>query len=357
MIKKIKYLPILLILLPVFTYAQGVALDNPLGTRVGVGVAGAVEIFARIVGALSFFTGVLALVFFVLGGFRILTAAGNQEKFAKGKTILMYAAVGMVVATSSYFILITLINVLTNYQTTGLIATPGLVDPLHINLADPTAATKFYGGRILGFLLSGLGALTILVFVYAGWLWMTAAGNEEKIAKARQTILYGMLGLVAILGSYVILNFIFTPFYTLLKSGEAPVATQEQYPTDVGVDPTTVNGACFHLGLCEEGNQAFCTTLGGEFYRGETCSDYGCCRQTISPSCDDPSLPPQEQDRVKASKCTQSFFRSYRDPVPIWGCQCDLLQEGNKCYAPVQYIQGLDCSAARALYPELFPEP
>lgn len=347
MISKIKYLLISLTLLPLIVSAADTALQNPLGPNVSI-----VEIFARVVGALSFFTGVLALVFFVLGGFRILTAAGNQEKFAKGKTILMYSAIGMVVTTSSYFILITLINVLTQGQTTGLVTAPGLVDPLHINLADPKAATQFYGGRLLGFLLSGLGALTLLVFVYAGFLWMTAAGNEEKIAKARQTILYGVLGLVAILGSYVILNFIYAPFYSLLKSGQAPTAVEEQYPADT--DPATINGACFGQGLCEENNQSLCAATGGTFYRGETCSDYGCCLQTVSPDCG--GSPAQEQDRVKATKCTQSFFnRSPVSPAPPFGCQCGLLQEGNSCFAPVQFIQGMDCAAARSLYPELFP--
>lgn len=347
---KVKYLLSLLLLLPVLVYADTTALENPLGTNVGV-----IEIFARVVWVLSGFTGVLGLVFFVFGGFRILTAAGNQDKFAKGKTILMYSGLGMVVATSSYFILITLINVLTQGQNTGLTTAAGLVDPLHFNVADPSAGVKFYGGRLLGFLLSGLGALTLLVFVYAGLLWMTAAGNEEKIAKARQTILYGVLGLAAVLGSYVILNFIITPFYTLLKSGEAPATVQEGYPVDVPVDPTTINGGCWASGFCEENNLAFCTSVGGTFFQGETCSDYGCCAQTKKT--ENKSRDPQEQDRVKASKCTQKFFPSYDKPVPFWGCLGDLLEEGGLCYSPVIFIQGFDCGIAHSLYPGVFPEP
>ncbi|MFH1866944.1 MAG: pilin [Patescibacteria group bacterium] len=335
-----------LLLLPLVVLAQA-KLANPLGN-----IGDVRQIFARIVGALAFFSGILALVYFILGGYRILTAAGNQEKFAKGKTILFYSVVGFVVATSSYFILISIIDILTEGQTTGLVTTPGLVDPLHLDPSNPAAGPSFYGGRILSFLVSSLGAVTLLVFVYAGWLWMTAAGNEEKVAKAKQTIIYGILGLIAVLGSYMILNFIYTPFYTLLKSGESPAVEEAEYPE--GTDPSAINGACFDLGMCEETNQAFCNTLGGTFYKGKTCSDYGCCVQTVSPDCG--GSEPRQQDRVSTDKCTLTLFgRSPVAPAPPFGCQCDLLQEGNSCYAPVKFIQGMDCGAARSLFPELFP--
>mgnify|MGYP001614511067 CR=1 FL=1 len=79
---------------PVFA----VELPNPLGTsdfRVIVG---------RIVQILTGGAGTLGLLVFIYGGFQWLTAAGNPEKIKKGKDILLWAVVGMVVMFSSYFV-------------------------------------------------------------------------------------------------------------------------------------------------------------------------------------------------------------------------------------------------------------
>ena len=40
--------------------------------------------------------------------------------------------------------------------------------------------------------------------IYAGWMWMTAAGNDEKITKAKATIRSGIIGLVVAMSAYII---------------------------------------------------------------------------------------------------------------------------------------------------------
>lgn len=58
------------------------------------------------------------------------------------------------------------------------------------------------------------GALTLLgvgflgYTVYAGYMWMTAAGNEEQVAKAKKTIIRSTLGLLVILSAYSITLFV-----------------------------------------------------------------------------------------------------------------------------------------------------
>jgi len=115
----------LLLFFPLVVLAQ-VKLQDPLQ------VGSPVEIFARIVTALVIFTGILAIIFFVLGGVRILTAAGSPEKFTKGKNILMYSVIGFVATISSYYILIQVIDVLTGGQLVDFKAATALVNPLNI---------------------------------------------------------------------------------------------------------------------------------------------------------------------------------------------------------------------------------
>lgn len=65
-------------------------------------------------------------------------------------------------------------------------------------------------GRVVGAALGVIGAITLLVFVYGGYLWLISGGNEEKIHKGSQTMLYAVIGLCIIFASYGILNTILT---------------------------------------------------------------------------------------------------------------------------------------------------
>ncbi len=53
-----------------------------------------------------------------------------------------------------------------------------------------------------------MGSIALALVVYAGFLWMTAGGNESKIEKARTIMVWTMLGTVAIGASYAFVRFI-----------------------------------------------------------------------------------------------------------------------------------------------------
>jgi hypothetical protein len=44
------------------------------------------------------------------------------------------------------------------------------------------------------------------MFVYGGLRWMTAGGNAETVIKAKGTIVWATLGLVAIFAAYAIVS-------------------------------------------------------------------------------------------------------------------------------------------------------
>lgn len=63
-------------------------------------------------------------------------------------------------------------------------------------------------GRIIKTVLGVIGAIALLIFVYGGLMWMTAAGSPEKIKKAQTTLVWAVLGLVVIFASYTLVDFI-----------------------------------------------------------------------------------------------------------------------------------------------------
>jgi len=67
-------------------------------------------------------------------------------------------------------------------------------------------------GLIIQTVLSLLGAIFIILMVYAGYTWMMAAGNESKVEKAQSMIKTSIIGLVVTLSSWAIWSLIFNNF-------------------------------------------------------------------------------------------------------------------------------------------------
>lgn len=56
------------------------------------------------INVLLYITGVLAVVMIIYGGFTYMTSAGDAAKVHKGKTILIYSIVGLIIAILAYAI-------------------------------------------------------------------------------------------------------------------------------------------------------------------------------------------------------------------------------------------------------------
>lgn len=66
--------------------------------------------------------------------------------------------------------------------------------------SDPRAIAV----SIIRIALGLVGTVLFALNLYAGFLWMTAGGNEEQVAQAKTTIRNATIGLVVVLASYAI---------------------------------------------------------------------------------------------------------------------------------------------------------
>jgi len=62
--------------------------------------------------------------------------------------------------------------------------------------------------RIIQVALGFLGIIAVVLIMYAGWMWMTSEGNEEKITKAKNILKNAIIGLIIILSAFSIASFI-----------------------------------------------------------------------------------------------------------------------------------------------------
>ena len=67
-------------------------------------------------------------------------------------------------------------------------------------------------GQAINLALGALGAIAVLIIVIAGFQFALSQGNQEKTKKARQTILYAVVGLVVAIAAYAIVDFVLGQF-------------------------------------------------------------------------------------------------------------------------------------------------
>lgn len=98
-------------------------------------------------------------------------------------------------------------------------------------------------GRVINTALTIVGVVFLLLMVYAGYLWMTAQGEESKIDKAQNIIKGTVIGLVLVLSAYAI-----TIFVTRGLNPSAPASVASCKDT---IPPTTLppgSGPCASFG-------------------------------------------------------------------------------------------------------------
>lgn len=80
---------------------------------------------------------------------------------------------------------------------------------------NPGAVASATGGQgslrqlvlqIVNFFLGFLGLIAVVMIIYGGFLYVSAAGKEDKIEQAKKIIMYSIIGILIILLSFAIVN-------------------------------------------------------------------------------------------------------------------------------------------------------
>jgi len=82
--------------------------------------------------------------------------------------------------------------------------------------SESVVSVEYLIGKVGRPILGLLGIISLLVFIYAGFIWMTARGNIEKIKKSRHMMAWAVLGLIVIFFAYTFLSYIFDNLPSML---------------------------------------------------------------------------------------------------------------------------------------------
>lgn len=61
--------------------------------------------------------------------------------------------------------------------------------------------------NLVNYILTFLGLLAVIMIIYAGFLMLTAGGDEKQVGKAKTLIIWAGVGIIIILLSYAIVSF------------------------------------------------------------------------------------------------------------------------------------------------------
>jgi hypothetical protein len=151
--------------------------------------------FVRLLELLASFA-FLAMAFYAF--YLIITAGGADDKAKKGKQTILFAIAG--------FLLMKLPRTLVESIYGRAECESGLFGICKISSPDLSATVQIMT-KLINYFNGFIGLITVILIIYAGFLVLTGAGNDEKLKKAKSIIKYAIMGIFLLVASYALFNF------------------------------------------------------------------------------------------------------------------------------------------------------
>ena len=161
-----------------------VSFTNPLGYST------VEDLLSNVLSAIQKIIVTLALIFIAIGAVMILVSAGSPETVEKGKKAITMAIVGLALGIAAPSILKELAGIL-GWGTTN---------------ASVTAAASLsaIALKVLNFLLGIAGVLSLIMLVVGAIMYLTSAGDEDRIDTGKKIFKNSLIGVIIIMSSLVI---------------------------------------------------------------------------------------------------------------------------------------------------------
>ncbi|MFH1546586.1 MAG: hypothetical protein ABIE14_04375 [Patescibacteria group bacterium] len=176
----------------------------------------------NVINQLIGWTAALAVVFLVIGGYQYLTAVGNDEQIKSAHKTITWSLAGLLLAMLAFAIVQILVNIDFNAPApaANLLVADVAEDVKKIlpfaeddwggdaaikNLPRGDFKTEFLP-VVVRFLIYGMAFVAFLVFFVAGVWLVVGWGDEESVKKAKNAIVWGVVGLAFAAASYALVK-------------------------------------------------------------------------------------------------------------------------------------------------------
>jgi hypothetical protein len=162
-----------------------------------------VNIFSPIVNLLQMLAAFGFLLMAIWAFFTRVSAAGDEEKIKKSNNTIIYAIIGLLLIKIPYILVRSFYGRPGCENSAGGFITIGTCDIKEVDLAGGIGIV----GKIFTFFNTFLSVICVILVIYAGWLVLISGGDEEKLKKAKSTVLYIILGFIVLVASHAIFRF------------------------------------------------------------------------------------------------------------------------------------------------------
>lgn len=162
------------------------------------------NVFEPIVNILLLLASFAFIAMAIYAFYTIITGAWDEEKLKKWKNIIIYALIGYLLIRIPK-ILVTALYGEPSAACQNQVLSFGTCEIENQNLGE---SINIFG-KILTYFNSFLALFAVVMVIYAGWLIFISGGDEEKLKKAKRTIIYLALGIILLVASQAIFRFFF----------------------------------------------------------------------------------------------------------------------------------------------------
>jgi hypothetical protein len=156
--------------------------------------------------------GIAAAGYLIYGGFKYLVSAGSADRVTSGRKIITNALIGLVISFMSVAI-VSLIGANIQGSTNAAACAGGnstTIDPNCTGIAKVNADAAITGILNTAYYAAGIAA--VIVIIVSAIMYTTSQGDASKTKRAKDGILYAIVGLVIVMMAFVITNFIIGRF-------------------------------------------------------------------------------------------------------------------------------------------------
>lgn len=118
-------------------------------------------------------------------------------------------------STIKQFLVVTGLTVMALLLVNSLGVSPVFAQAIDTEQDQPAIIAALSGGQtglrgivltIVNFFLTFLGLLAVVMVIYGGFLYVSSAGNEENVNKAKKILMYAVIGIIIIVVSFALVN-------------------------------------------------------------------------------------------------------------------------------------------------------
>lgn len=176
-------------LVPTTTIVSTTPWSNPVAFNTVEGL------LDSILGFLQASIVILSLIMIVIGSLVYMTAGGEEGKLKTGKYIITASLVGLALALAAPTFLKEVGNILGWNGVNNAAANQAKTITEILTTA-------------LNFLLSIVGIIAIIMLIIGGLMYLTSAGDEERMNKGKSIVVYSLIGITVALSALVLVTMV-----------------------------------------------------------------------------------------------------------------------------------------------------